>query len=231
MKFGIVRFPGSNCEMDCFEAVSQVFNQQAVHLWHKEHDLQGCDCIILPGGFSYGDYLRAGAMASLSPIITEVVDFANKGGYVIGICNGFQILSECGLLPGALVRNRNLRFVCGDQHLVVKNNKTAFTHKYSAGQVINIPIAHGEGNYYIDADKVDSLFDKDQVVFQYSDADGNINADNCPNGSIRNIAGITNEPGNVLGMMPHPERVCDMKTGGIDGKPFFESIIEQITAG
>lgn len=228
MKFGIVRFPGSNCEMDCYQAITRNLKQPALHLWHKERDLGDCDCIVLPGGFSYGDYLRAGAMASLSPIIASVVAFANKGGYVIGICNGFQILTECGLLPGALMRNRDLRFVCRFQHLQVVNNTTAFTGRYGSNHIINIPIAHGEGNYQADSDVLDSLFEHGQVVFQYCDEDGNINSVTCPNGSCRNIAGIVNKQGNVLGMMPHPERVCDPHLGGSDGLDFFRSLIEYL---
>ncbi len=229
MKFGVVRFPGSNCELDCYETLTRVFGKNAVHLWHKEHDLQGADCIFLPGGFSYGDYLRAGAMASLSPIITEVVSFAKKGGLVIGICNGFQILTECGLLPGALIRNENLRFICKPQRLKVLNAGTSFTNKYQKDQVIDVPIAHGEGNYIIEDEKLDGLFEKEQVVFQYCDSDGNTNASTCPNGSMRSIAGIINKNGNVLGMMPHPERVCDSLIGGEDGRPFFESIIHSLS--
>jgi phosphoribosylformylglycinamidine synthase len=231
MKIGIVRFPGSNCEQDCFDVCSRILGLPTVYLWHKEHDLADCDCIVLPGGFSYGDYLRAGAMAGLSPIMTEVKAFAGAGGYVLGICNGFQILAESGLLPGALLRNENLHFVCGSQALLVENTATPYTGAYRAGQVVSVPIAHGEGRYYIDAEGLARLEGDGRIVFRYADRDGASSRATNPNGSLANIAGIISENGRVLGMMPHPERVCDPLLGGEDGLPFFRSLVASLEAG
>jgi len=216
LKFGIVVFPGSNCDHDCHEAV-RALGGKPQYLWHKEHDLKNSDVIVLPGGFSYGDYLRCGAIAKFSPVMKEVVEFAKKGGKVIGICNGFQILVESGLLPGTLVRNSALKFICQTVSLELHNNQTVFTRKGDLKKEYRIPIAHGEGNYFIDSDGLKKLKDKNQIVFKY--------AGENPNGSLENIAGICSEQGNVLGMMPHPERVVDAVLGGTDGKFIFESLM------
>ncbi len=223
MKFGVVVFPGSNCDADCYHAVKDL-GHPAEYIWHKDTDLKASECIILPGGFSYGDYLRTGAIARFSPIMDKVIEFANKGGLVIGICNGFQILLECGLLPGAMLRNNVLQFRCQDSFLRLENAGTPFTNLLQEGQVIRVPIAHGEGNYYIDDQGLKELEEKGQVVFRYSTPEGEITAEANPNGSLNNIAGISNEQGNVLGMMPHPERCADELLGGTDGKLIFQSI-------
>jgi phosphoribosylformylglycinamidine synthase I len=230
VKAGIVRFPGSNCDEDAFHAVADHLGQQAVYLWHKDHDLQGVDLVILPGGFSYGDYLRAGAIARFSPIMQEVVAFAKRGGPVLGICNGFQIACEAGLLPGALLRNASLRFVSAPVHLRVESIATRFTTQYHIGQVISIPVAHGDGRYTADADTLARLEGEGQVVFRYVSAAGEPSAQANPNGSLRNIAGIINADGNVLGMMPHPERALDVTLGSTDGVPLFASILESMLA-
>lgn len=224
MKFGIIVFPGSNCDQDCFNAVKNICGQEAVFLWHKERDLAGCDSIIIPGGFSYGDYLRPGAIAAASPIIGSVVEFAKKGGLVIGICNGFQVLTEVGLLPGALLRNRGLKFICRDVFLKVESNKTPFTSKYDAGEVLRMPVAHLDGNYFATSDVIKELDDEERVIFRYCDEDGYVTDDANPNGAISNIAGICNKEGNILGIMPHPERCCEEMLGGIDGRDIFESV-------
>jgi len=216
MKFGIIVFPGSNCDNDCFHVVTEVMGQEASFVWHKEQSLSGFDCVIVPGGFSYGDYLRAGAIATRSPIVNALVDFANKGGFVLGICNGFQVLTEAGLLPGALMRNKGLTFLCKDVSLKVENNDTPFTSKYNKGEIVNIPIAHMEGNYFADSELLKELEDNNQIVFRYT---------NNPNGSVSDIAGICNKKRNVLGMMPHPERCSEELLTGIDGKRVFESIL------
>ncbi len=269
MKFGIVVFPGSNCDHDAYHAVKHVFKCETQFLWHRERDLADCDVIILPGGFSYGDYLRTGAIARFSPIIESVVDFAHKGRPVIGICNGFQILCECGLLPGALIRNSSLKFSCKWVNLRCESTASMFTERYYAGEIIRIPIAHGEGNYFADADTIKMLEDTGRIVWRYCSPDGtsewhgesigtvtygqrtelkattvkewqkdrlsvpesDVAKSNGatptynPNGSMNNIAGIMNVAGNVLGMMPHPERACEQLTGGADGKRVFESVI------
>ena len=230
MKFGIVTFPGSNCDYDAYHAVIDALGEEAVYLWHKTHDLQGSDVVILPGGFSYGDYLRAGAIARFSPIMREVVAHADRGGPVIGICNGFQIACEAGLLPGALLRNSGLRFVCDEVHLQVENARTLFTERYEQGQVLRIPIAHGEGRYTDSAEALDELESEGRVVFRYVSRDGTITPDSNPNGSARNIAGIVNARGNVLGMMPHPERAVDEILGSTDGLPLFESVLSRVAA-
>lgn len=216
MKTGIVVFPGSNCDHDCEKAIRLVAKSQTVFLWHKDTDLKGVDVIILPGGFSYGDYLRCGAMASHSPMMKSVKEAAARGMPVIGICNGFQILTESGLLPGVLMRNRGLSFICDFVHVRLESNRTPFTRKGKKGQVSRIPIAHMEGNYFIDDDGLKRLQDNDQIVFSYIEN---------PNGARHNIAGICNVAGNVLGLMPHPERVCDADLGGTDGRFFFESLL------
>lgn len=223
MKYGIVRFPGSNCDHDAYTAASQ--NGSAVYLWHKDTSIpKGIDCIILPGGFSYGDYLRCGAIARFSPIMREVVTFAGNGGLVIGICNGFQILTEAGLLPGVLLRNSGLNFVCRDVLLTVANTSTPFTSAFSQGQILRIPVAHGDGNYFADADTISRLETNNQIVFRYCDSEGRLTEAANPNGSINNIAGIINERGNVLGMMPHPERYADSLLGCDDGRGVFQSL-------
>lgn len=226
MKFGIIVFPGSNCDHDAFSAVKLIDGVQAEYIWHKETQLpDGIDCIILPGGFSYGDYLRCGAIARFSPIMNEVINFANNGGLVIGICNGFQVLIEAELLPGALLRNKDLHFICKDVYLKTMNKNTVFTSNIPDGDIIRIPIAHGEGNYFAEPDIIKQLEDDDRIAFKYCDQFGNINDDVNPNGSINNIAGILNEKKNVLGMMPHPERYSDGTLGCSDGINIFRSIV------
>lgn len=231
MKAGIVRFPGSNCDEDAFHAVADILGQEAVYLWHKDHDLQGVDLVILPGGFSYGDYLRAGAIARFSPIMKEVVQHANRGGLVLGICNGFQIACEAGLLPGALLRNDTLRFVSAPVTLRVESIATRFTSQYHLGQQIRIPVAHGDGRYTADGDVLARLEGEGHVVFRYVDANGEPTGEANPNGSLRNIAGIVSEAGNVLGMMPHPERAMEAALGSTDGLPLFTSIVESLLGG
>ena len=228
MKFGIVSFPGSNGDFDAYQSVVEALGEDAVMLWHKDHDLQGSDVVILPGGFSYGDYLRAGAIARFSPIMREVVQHAERGGIVIGICNGFQIACEAGLLPGALLRNQSLKFVCAPIGLRVETANTQFTSQYETGQRIVLPIAHGDGRYSADAETLDRLEGEGQVVFRYApDALEATEAYN-PNGSMRDIAGIVNGAGNVLGLMPHPERAVDPMLGSADGLPLFESILQRV---
>ncbi len=227
-KFGVVVFPGSNCDHDAYYALRKIMNVDVSFLWHKDHDLQNSDVIILPGGFAYGDYLRCGAIARFSPIMNSVIDFANKGGFVIGICNGFQVLLEAGLLPGVMIKNKSLQFVCKDVYLTVDNKNTIFTSDINSGRPIKIPVAHGEGNYFADDETLKQLIDNNQIVFRYSSVDGKLNDNSNPNGSTMNIAGIINKKGNVLGMMPHPERACDPVLGKTDGKMFFESILNNV---
>jgi phosphoribosylformylglycinamidine synthase len=224
MKFGVVTFPGSNCDFDAYAAVKHVLGEEVEFLWHRSTDLQGCDVIILPGGFSYGDYLRSGAIARFAPIMEPVLKFARSGGFVIGICNGFQVLTESGLLPGALMRNRHLRFACRFVHLRVENAETPFTKACSRGEVLKIPIAHGDGNFYHFDDEIKKLHDAGRVVFRYATADGRVSDEANPNGSLDNIAGIVNAEGNVLGMMPHPERAVENILGSADGLKVFESL-------
>ena len=227
MKFGIVVFPGTWSDVDCKFAVGDILQQPYEYLWHKNNeDLSRFDCVILPGGFSYGDYLRAGAIASLSPIMASIDTFARKGGLVLGICNGFQILCESGLLPGILRRNRTLQFRCRWVNLKTNNSKTPFTASIPQKHTLRIPISHGEGAYYADETIIKGLHDNNQIVFQYCDATGLVTDDNNPNGSIENIAGIVNKDGNVLGMMPHPERACEDLLGSKDGLYILESVIE-----
>jgi len=228
MKFGIVTFPGSNCDYDTFQAVVETLGEEAVMLWHKDHDLQGSDVIMLPGGFSYGDYLRPGAIARFSPIMREVVQHADRGGPVIAICNGFQIACEAGLLPGALLRNASLKFVCAPIHLRVESNESLFTSRYERGEQIVLPIAHGDGRYSADDDTLDRLEGEGQVVFRYAPSALEAEEAYNPNGSMRDIAGIVNGAGNVLGMMPHPERAVDSLLGSADGLPLFESILQRV---
>ncbi|MFZ5979994.1 MAG: phosphoribosylformylglycinamidine synthase subunit PurQ [Candidatus Zixiibacteriota bacterium] len=224
MKFGVVTFPGSNCDYDAYAAVRHILKEDVEFLWHKSVDLKGCDVIILPGGFSYGDYLRAGAIARFSPIMGEVVKFARSGGMVIGICNGFQVLTESGLLPGALIRNTHLRFRCKYVYLRVENNATRYSNACRKGEILKIPIAHGEGNYYNFEGDILKLEGAGQVLFRYVNAAGEITTEANPNGSVNNIAGILNREGNVLGMMPHPERAVEDILGSADGLRVFESI-------
>ncbi len=228
MRFGIIQFPGSNCDQDCLHAARQVMGQDAFYLWHKEHDLKGADCVMVPGGFSYGDYLRCAAIARFAPIMQEVRRFAENGGLVLGICNGFQILLEAGLLPGAMQRNQSLKFQCETVHLRVERGSGPFAAAARTGQVLRIPIAHGEGNYFADAATLAGLNRNRQVLFRYCDAEGRETPASNPNGSVENIAGITNRQGNVLGMMPHPERASEAILGSEDGRFIFESILDWV---
>ena len=228
MRFGVSVFPGTWSDVDCYSVINDVLGYEVDYVWHKETDIDKYDCIVIPGGFSYGDYLRCGSIASLSPIMNSIKDFALQGGLVLGICNGFQILCESGLLPGALIRNSHLQFRCQWVNLRVENEDSVFTRNGSKGQVVEIPISHGEGNYYADQETLKRLENNDQVLFRYCDQKGYVTPESNPNGSVRNIAGIVNETGNVLGMMPHPERCCDELIGGVDGKFIFESIISSI---
>ena len=229
MKFGIVTFPGSNCDQDMHHVLRNVLNQDTVGLWHKDVDLQNCDVIVLPGGFSYGDYLRSGAIAKFSRIMNSIINFANRGGFVIGICNGFQILCESKLLPGALLHNNSHKFICKNTYLSVTSNSSRFTSKYSLNQVIKIPVAHGEGRYHADENTLNSLKENDQIIFQYCNSNGKIDIDSNINGSALNIAGICNINRNVFGMMPHPERASDSELSNTDGINFFLSAIESST--
>ncbi|HAR36305.1 MAG TPA: phosphoribosylformylglycinamidine synthase I [Acidobacteria bacterium] len=228
MKFGVVVFPGSNCDYDTFHALQNVMGLETVFLWHKDHDLQGVDCVVLPGGFSYGDYLRSGAIARFSPIMTEVKKFAAAGGLVLGICNGFQILLEAGLLPGAMLRNKNLKFLCQHVYIRVENSRTAFSQAARKGQVLQIPIAHFDGNYYASPELLSELERNGQVVFRYCDEKGKLSEEANVNGSINSIAGLINRQGNVLGMMPHPERASEKILGSQDGKIIFQSMINYL---
>ena len=227
MKFGVVIFPGSNCDKDIIFAIQNTIGQQVVELWHKDQDLQNCDVIFLPGGFSYGDYLRSGAIAKFSPIMKEVINFAKNGGYLIGICNGFQILTESGLLPGALLHNTNNKFICKNVYLKVNNHNSLITNQYN-GQAIKIPIAHGEGRFFADDITLEELEKNNQIIFKYCDKNGNISDDSNPNGSSANIAGICNKNKNVFGMMPHPERAADPLLSNVDGVNLFKSILNYI---
>ncbi len=225
MKFGVVIFPGSNCDYDTLYVLKDVLKQKTLFLWHKEHDLKNVDCVILPGGFSYGDYLRSGSIAAFSPLMQEVKEFALKGGLVLGICNGFQVLLELGLLPGAMLRNKNLKFLCQFVHLRVENEATPFTNKAKKSQVLRIPIAHYDGNFFSPPDKIHEIKKNNQVVFRYSDAKGQLSEDANVNGSLESIAGLRNKEGNVMGMMPHPERASEVLLGSEDGRIIFDSII------
>jgi phosphoribosylformylglycinamidine synthase subunit PurQ / glutaminase len=222
-KFGVVVFPGSNCDHDAYYALKKILGYDVTFLWHKDTDIKNCDAVILPGGFSYGDYLRTGAVARFSPIMKAVTDFANSGGFVLGICNGFQILLEAGLLPGVMIRNKDLKFVCKDVYLSVVNNDTPFTGDVDK-PVLKIPVAHGEGNYFADDETLKDLIKNNQVVFRYSSPAGEITGEYNFNGSTYNIAGIMNKEGNVLGMMPHPERSCDPVLGKTDGALILKSL-------
>jgi phosphoribosylformylglycinamidine synthase subunit PurQ / glutaminase len=228
MKFGIVTFPGSNCDYDAYQAVVEQLGEEAVYLWHKDHDLQKSDVIILPGGFSYGDYLRAGAIARFSPVMQDVIAFAKRGGPVLAICNGFQIACEAGLLPGALLRNASLKYICEFVCLRVETNDTLFTNRYEVGADMRVPIAHGDGRYTADEATLDKLEGEGRVVFRYAGGPGDADEWWSPNGSMRAIAGIVNDAGNVLGMMPHPERAVDPLLGSADGLGVFESVLARV---
>lgn len=230
MKFGIVTFPGSNCDYDAYRAVVDVLREEATYLWHKEHDLAGCDVIILPGGFSYGDYLRPGAIARFSPIMTEVAAHAKRGGPVLAVCNGFQVACEAALLPGALLRNASLKFVSEPVRLRVENADTLFSNRYEKGQLLAMPVAHGDGRYAADDETLDRLEGEGQVVFRYVHGDADADEYWSPNGSMRAIAGIVNASGNVMGMMPHPERAMDALLGSTDGIGVFESMLVRVAA-
>lgn len=227
MKFGVVVFPGSNCDADIIHVLEHILKQEVVTLWHKDTDLQGCDFIILPGGFSYGDYLRSGAIARFSPIMQQIILFAQNGGYVLGICNGFQILCEAGLLPGALLQNDKQQFICKNVHISAENYNTIVTRSIPVLETLQIPIAHGEGRFFADADTIKSLKANGQILFRYCDAAGNISPLANPNGSLENIAGVCNATKNVFGMMPHPERAADVNLGNTDGLHLFQSIIKR----
>jgi phosphoribosylformylglycinamidine synthase len=230
MKFGIVTFPGSNCDYDAYHAVVDQLGEEARYLWHKDRDLQGADVVVLPGGFSYGDYLRCGAIARFSPIMEAVAEHARRGAPVLAICNGFQIACEAGLLPGALLRNASLKYVCEQRHLRVETADSRFTASYAKGQVIRVPIAHGEGRYVADDATLDRLEAEDRVAFRYVGADGGSDDRSNPNGSLRDVAGILSEGRNVLGMMPHPERAVEPLVGSGDGLALFESIVAAVAA-
>ncbi len=225
MKFGVVTFPGSNCDQDMIYVLETIMGQEVERLWHKDTDLKGVDFVVLPGGFSYGDYLRSGAIAKLSPIMKEVINHANNGGYVLGICNGFQILTESGLLEGALLHNDNQKFICKNVYLKPDNNASAINKDLNTMKAYKIPIAHGEGRFYAPQDVIERLENNNQVIFRYATNEAEVNNEANPNGSINNIAGICNEKGNVFGMMPHPERAADGELANIDGKSLFESIL------
>ena len=230
MKFGGIVFPGSNCDHDAYHVISKHVGQPVDFIWHKQTDLSGYDAVIVPGGFSYGDYLRAGALARFSPVMTAVKEFAAAGKYVFGICNGFQILCEAGLLPGALIRNKNLHFICKYVNLKVENNRTPFTSEIDSNDVLSIPIAHAEGNYVCDDETYNALEENDQIVFRYCDEAGEVTEESNPNGARANIAGICNVDRNVLGMMPHPERACENILGSNDGRNIFRSLTKTIEA-
>lgn len=226
MKFGVVVFPGSNCDADVKHVLDEVVKQETSFIWHKDTLPENLDCVVLPGGFSYGDYLRTGAIARFSPVMDGILEFASKGGLVLGICNGFQVLTEAGLLPGVLRINRDLKFICKTVHLKVENTNSPFSNLMSTGEIIKVPIAHGEGNYFLAPDELQELEENKQVIFRYCTSDGKILDAANPNGSINNIAGIINKEGNVLGMMPHPERCSESILGNEDGIKIFQSIIK-----
>lgn len=226
MKFGVITFPGSNCDEDMIYVLSELYGQKVERLWHKDRDLKGVDFVVLPGGFSYGDYLRSGAIAKLSPIMEEVVKHADRGGYVMGICNGFQILTESGLLEGALLHNNNQQFICKNVQLKPAGHNSAITKGLELDRSYKIPIAHGEGRFFAQEDQLKKILENDQVLFYYADENGNVNVEGNPNGSLNNIAGICNAKRNVFGMMPHPERAADAQLGNLDGAALFDSILK-----
>ena len=225
INFGIIEFPGSNCEQDCYYAISKILKQNCKYIWHDSESLRGIDCVVIPGGFSYGDYLRTGAIASQSKISSRIKDFAKNGGTVVGICNGFQILTELKLLPGVLLRNKFLNFICEDTFIKVENASTRFTKLYEQGSTIKVPIAHAEGNFYLTKKELASIKKNNQIMFTYCDEKGSVHEESNPNGSILNIAGILNQQGNVLGLMPHPERASEKILGNTDGINLFKSIV------
>lgn len=231
MKFAIIVFPGSNCDHDAYHAATSVLGQSAELIWHKDSNLKGADIVVLPGGFAHGDYLRTGAMARFSPIMREVTTFAERGGPVLGICNGFQVLLEAGLLPGAMLRNRDLKFHCEHVHIRVEHTDTPFTSGCRPGQVLRVPIAHGEGNYFAEPDAIGRLEANRQIVFRYTDSAGRVVDTANPNGSAAAIAGVCNEPRNVVGLMPHPERACETALGSSDGLAIFESVVQWLKSG
>jgi len=230
MKFGVVVFPGSNCDQDMIYVLRDLLKQEVVELWHKDHSLQNADFVILPGGFSYGDYLRSGAIARFSPIMNELMEFADKGGNVFGVCNGFQILCEAGLLPGALLANQELKFSCKNVYIKSENTDTLITSGIPKNKSLKIPIAHGEGNYYTDASALKKMNANNQILFRYCDENGNITPESNPNGSLENIAGICNAKKNVFGMMPHPERAADNELSNSDGLFLFKSLLTLVTS-
>ncbi len=231
MRFGVVVFPGSNCEADCHYVIDRVLREDVDYVWHKERDVSSYDCLVLPGGFSYGDYLRCGAIARFSPVMEAVTAFAREGGLVIGICNGFQILLEAGLLPGAMLRNTSLHFICRFVNLRVENAATPWTNRARPGQVLRIPIAHNEGNYVVDPDNHRRLVEEGRIILRYCDEKGEVNPESNPNGSLDNIAGVCNEGFNVFGLMPHPERASEEILGSTDGLVIWESILEHYREG
>ena len=231
MKFGVVVFPGTWSDRDCGWVIDQVLGQELTYLWHKDADLKGCDCVILPGGFAYGDYLRTGAIARFAPVMEKISEFADRGGLVWGICNGFQVLLEAGLLPGAMLRNRSVKFQCEQVLVKVEQTDTPFTSACRPGQVLKMPIAHGEGNYYAEPEVIARLDRNRQIVFRYTNAQGIPTDESNPNGSLANIAGLCNEQRNVVGLMPHPERACEMALGSVDGLILFESVIKSVSQG
>ena len=227
MNFGVVIFPGSNCDKDIISCIERTVNQKVIELWHKDTDLQNCDVIFLPGGFSFGDYLRSGAIAKFSPIMEKVIEFGRNGGYIIGICNGFQILTESGLLPGALLHNTSNKFICKNVFLKINNTNTLVTNSYKKN-VIKVPIAHGEGRFFADENTMKDLKQNDQIIFKYCNSNGEVLESSNPNGSLDNIAGICNKEKNIFGMMPHPERAADMLLSNTDGVALFKSIMNYI---
>ena len=228
MKFGIIVFPGSNCDRDMATVTKGILDLPTRMVWHQDTDLEDIDVIVIPGGFSYGDYLRCGAIAQFSPVMNSVIEHAKAGKYVLGVCNGFQVLTEAGLLPGALIRNRDLHFICDRVSVRVERNDLVWTRNYDKDRVVTYPIAHGEGRYYAQEDTLKALEDNNQVVFRYCSATGEVNAESNCNGSLHNIAGIVNQRGNILGMMPHPERASDAAIGGTDGLALFEGLVKAI---
>jgi phosphoribosylformylglycinamidine synthase subunit PurQ / glutaminase len=228
MKFGVVIFPGSNCDHDMIYSLSEVLNQEVVELWHKDTDLQNCDAIAIPGGFSYGDYLRSGSIATFSPIMEKIIEFANNGGFVFGVCNGFQILCEAGLLPGALMHNDNQKFICKNQYIRAETSNSAMTNMCKKEKPLKIPIAHGEGRYYASEDTIKELVENKQIIWRYCNKEGRLTEADNPNGSVMNIAGICNKTRNVFGMMPHPERAADPELKNTDGLLILESIIKHL---
>ena len=229
MKFGVITFPGSNCDQDMIYVLETIMGQKVERLWHKERDLKGCDFIVVPGGFSYGDYLRSGAIARFSPIMEEVINHANNGGHVLGVCNGFQILCESGLLEGTLMHNNSQKFICENVLLRTETSNALVTQSIETGAVLKIPIAHGEGKYFAPEDTLARMKENDQILFRYCSENGVVDDASNPNGAIENIAGVCNKTRNVFGMMPHPERAADIELGNTDGKRMFESILSEVT--